>query len=408
MAKFEVLILPIDKVENHPGADRLSLNYIRGYVAVSNKLDDGRHRYRPGQLVAYVPEGSILSAGLLRTKGYWDEPNSKGFLWGEDGNIVKAITLRRVLSQGLIFPTEEEGWVCTGLKNPDDLTDPIYREVREGETPNKVMSFLRNDRGERRWVVSGDNVTAFLGIQKYENFYSNEEATDWKPFRTSYDDKLQTIHYEIEDLKKFPDLLKGKQVIATEMLHGILCIIGYDRRMDDPFFVADPLSDDGLVLDTSDGMNNIYVQTAKPIWEDIKRYLKEMPAVERFYLFGEIIGPDIQDLTYGLEETEFRAIDVQMGFMGGGRDSIPFGFIGVRKYELFKWLNIASVPVVWAGEYDYDAIHELANAPSTIGGGIRKGVVVTAEDENFIEGLRPILKLLSDKFLIRKNGTDFK
>lgn len=371
MARFEVLILPIDKVEDHPNADRLSLNHIRGYTAVSNKHEDGSHRYFAGQLVAYVPEGASVPVSLLRSRGYWDEEKDRGFLGGPRGNIVQPINLRRVLSQGLIFPTTQ-------------LDSSGF--------------WIENGHGDKRYVEEGAEVTQFLGITKYENPY---------PIPPGFSSHMvPPIRYEIEDLKKFPDLLKGKQVVATELLHGILCIVGFDRRLEHPFFVANGVRNMDHVLDTT--IENVYTKTAKSIWEEIKRYLKEMPAVERFYLFGEIIGPGIQDMTYGLEETEFRAIDIQMGLMGASRDSIPFGYIGVRKYELFKWLNIATVPILWAGEFDIETVKQLVTEPSSIGGGLRKGVVITSEDEYPIDGRRPIGKLLSDKFLLRKGGTDFK
>lgn len=372
MPKFEVPILPIDKVENHPEADRLSLNHIRGYVLVSNKLEDGSHRYSPGQLMAYVPENSVVPVAVLQRFGYWDNEKNKGLLGGPAGDIVQPFVLRRVTSHGVILPTESI--ICS------------------------PGSYMTNGHGDKRLVHAGHDVSSFLGITKHEY-----------PLLPSYSASqlIPRIDYEVEDLRKYPDLLKGRKVVVTEMLHGVLCIIGFDRTLDDPFFVASATSaPKALVVDKAH--SNIYTQTAEPIWEEIKRYLVEMPAVEKFYLFGVIIGPGIQDLTYGLQSTEFRAIDVQMGVMGGGPDSIPFGFIGTRKYELFKWLNIATVPIVMAGDYDYDAIYQLANAPSTIGGGQRRGVVITAEDEGLVNGMRPILRLLSDKFLIRKKGTNFK
>jgi RNA ligase (TIGR02306 family) len=370
MPKFEVLVLPIDKIEDHPYAERLSLNHIRGFVAISNKVD-GAHRYQKGQLVAYVPEGAIVPISLLKARGYWDEKKEKGFLSGLRGNIVKAINLRGIVSRGLIFPT--------------DTIDDFVKQT-----------YLVSGEGHQRRVQIGDDVSGFLGITKSQNPYLiNPPLGD-----------IIHISYEVEDLKKFPHLLDNQQVIITELLHGILCIVGYDRRLNEPFFVADGTREKDHVINPL--LNNIYTITARPIWEDIRRYLKEMPAVERFYIFGEIIGPGIQDITYGLESTEFRALDIQMGLMGAGRDSIPFGFVGTRKYDLFRWLNIFSAPILWAGRFDQGVIDQLTDGPSSIGGGLRKGVVITAEDENFIEGKRPILKNISDKYLLRTKGTEFK
>lgn len=359
------MILPIDKVEDHPNADRLSLNHIRGYVAVSNKMDDGSHRYHAGQLVAYVPLNAVVPDSLLIRRGYWNEAKNKGFLGGASGNIVKPINLRGVLSQGLIFPTIQETF------------------------DSGVLSYIENGAGHKRLVTVGDDVTTFLDITKNETPYISSAF------------EASSVRYSVEDLKLYPNLLDGQQVIITELLHGILCVVGFDRTRNDPFVVLNG-SNQYMVGD------NIYTQTAKPIWEDIKRYLLQMPAVERFYIFGEIIGPGIQDITYGLENTEFRALDIQMGLMGGGRDSIPFGFLGVRKYELLKWLNISSAPILWGGQFDRNIVMQLTEGPASIGGGLRKGVVITSEDENPIEGKRPILKNISEKYLLRVKGTEYK
>ena len=61
MSDFEVLVYRIEEpVENHPDADRLSLIKIQGYTCISAKLEDGSHRYKQGELVAYIPEGAVL------------------------------------------------------------------------------------------------------------------------------------------------------------------------------------------------------------------------------------------------------------------------------------------------------------------------------------------------------------
>ena len=59
MATFEVKAVKIDEVTDHPNADRLSMNRIGGFIAISNKVD-GKHRYRAGDLVVYVPEGAVI------------------------------------------------------------------------------------------------------------------------------------------------------------------------------------------------------------------------------------------------------------------------------------------------------------------------------------------------------------
>ena len=91
MAYFEVNVVKIDQIEDHPNADALELAVIGGYRAIV-KLGD----FKAGDLVVYIPEQSIVPQWLLERMGL------EGRLAGKDKNRVKAIKLRGVLSQGLV------------------------------------------------------------------------------------------------------------------------------------------------------------------------------------------------------------------------------------------------------------------------------------------------------------------
>lgn len=111
MADFAVRVLPVRNVRNHPDADRLSIMDVLGFVTISAKLEDGSHRYQDGDLVVYVPEGALVPEYLLKP-GFWkDDPEGgpgKGILAGSKGNRVRAVKLRNVVSQGIVFPVEFE------------------------------------------------------------------------------------------------------------------------------------------------------------------------------------------------------------------------------------------------------------------------------------------------------------
>jgi hypothetical protein len=96
MSTFEVPILAIDDVYDHPNADRLSILRIRGYEAITNKLEDGSHRFSKGEPIIYVPEGAVVQERDLKDRGYWNAEQGKGMLAGSQGNRVKAIRLRNV------------------------------------------------------------------------------------------------------------------------------------------------------------------------------------------------------------------------------------------------------------------------------------------------------------------------
>ena len=104
MSTFEVPVLRVDEAIGHPDADRLTINTIGGYRCISNKFEDGSWRYNTGDLVVYIPEGSLLPEWLLRRLGMWNDEKGCGFLAGSKGNRVKAVCLRGQISQGLILP----------------------------------------------------------------------------------------------------------------------------------------------------------------------------------------------------------------------------------------------------------------------------------------------------------------
>ena len=141
MSDFSVKVVEIvDPVQDHPNADRLSLIQIGGYTCISAKLDDGSHRYKQGDLVVYVPEGAVVPEYLLKP-GFWNEEKDKGILAGSKGDRVKALRLRSIFSQGILFPVEY-----------DDC--------------GSAMIF--GSDGTYMFVSNGDNVADHLGIIKYE------------------------------------------------------------------------------------------------------------------------------------------------------------------------------------------------------------------------------------------------
>ena len=80
MAQFEVPVVRVDRIEEHPGADALEIAVVRGYRCV---VKIGAHR--PGDLVAYIPEDAIVPEALIRELRLWDEAKGKGMLAGRRG-----------------------------------------------------------------------------------------------------------------------------------------------------------------------------------------------------------------------------------------------------------------------------------------------------------------------------------
>ena len=111
MSTFACNVVEIDAVTDHPNADRLSLVRIGGYTCISAKLEDGSHRYQARDLVVYIPEAAVLPEWMLKQMDFWKD--GKGTLNGSRGDRVKAIKLRDIVSQGVLYQLEHKmgGWV---------------------------------------------------------------------------------------------------------------------------------------------------------------------------------------------------------------------------------------------------------------------------------------------------------
>ena len=357
MSDFEVPILKVDEVLDHPNADRLSLIKIRDYITISAKLEDGSHRYKKDDLVIYVPENSIVPENLLK-EGFWNEDKNKGMLSGKNGDVVKPVRLRGTLSEGILFPLE------------------------------KLM---------------GLDVSSILNISKYEPPIPANFAGDVVNIGSS-----KTVHYDIENIKKYPDLFtENDDVVVTEKGHGTFCCFGYhpdiyddDLYLGDRFVYSKGLGKQGLIFkyNTKNIESNIYCKIIYGKYQDVLQrisrfYDRRVP----IYIMGEIMGPGVQDLSYGLEDKDIYCFDVYVGNPGEG------GYLPAHKRdEFFTQHELKKVPELYRGRFDIKKILELTNGKTKFSDvdQIREGVVISSA-----YGERKILKSVSEDYLFRKGST---
>ena len=100
MSSFEVAARSIT-LEPHPNADSIELAKIDGTEYTSIVRKDAQ--LHTGDVVLYIPEQAIVPPAILQSMGMWDYEKNKGTLAGSQGNRVKAVRLRGVFSQGLIY-----------------------------------------------------------------------------------------------------------------------------------------------------------------------------------------------------------------------------------------------------------------------------------------------------------------
>jgi RNA ligase (TIGR02306 family) len=388
MSSFGVYVRKIDDVIDHPNADRLSICKILGYDAITAKDENGNHRFAKGELIVYVPEAAVVPEQFLKQFGYWNDEKNTGMLSGKAGDRVKAVKLRNVLSQGLVWPIE------TAI----------------GEAGVET-NFVRNSNGDiLEYLCEGDDVSDFFGITKYE-----------PPIPVGMAGEVASAHefafnFDVENYQNFPGFLDNDEVEATEKLHGTCARIAFRPNVThDELFGSNGcvaisskgLGAKGLVFKNNDkNTNNLYVRTFvnMGLVEKIEQLGRELNA--SIDLFGEIFGQGVQDLTYGVSKPEFRAFDI----------AVDGKFLPTyEKKAMFARLEVIRVPVLYSGPWDINALVTARDGKTTLGGNnIREGIVVTAigdqtKREWMGNRLRPFLKLVSPAYLTRKGEvTEFQ
>ena len=365
MAEFEAKIYGIG-VEPHPNADRLELATVGGYKCVV-----GKGSFAPGDLAAYIPEAAIVPDDVIAELGL------EGRLAGKRKNRVKAVKLRGILSQGLVYPIDGQRL----LDHPENFP---YEE--------------------------GDDVTEALGIEKYEPPVPVHMSGQVE----SYFGK--TPRYDIENIKKHPDVFADNEpVVFTEKLHGTWCAITH--HADDGFRVTSKgQSAKGLVFKMNDAnKDNLYV---KAFYEalncgDLGDLVDDVidayqPEDGRVTVIGEVFGVGVQDLHYGTKKPEFRVFDIWINGRTEDRDRSGRYLDTDEVVRFLEKVGLEYVPVLYEGPFTREALELHTNGNTALGdGNIREGIVIRPKHgRNHDEIGRVILKSVSDAYLTRKGGTE--
>ena len=336
MAEFEVKTYPVT-IEEHPNADLLELARIGDYYSIVLK-----GQFQDGDICAYIPEASIVPDNLIAEMGL------EGKLAGPEHNRVKAIRLRGVLSQGLVYPAP-------------------------GRPPGM-------DMGEE------------LGITKWEppipiHMQGHVESRFG-----------QTLKFPVENIKKYPEMFReGETVTITEKIHGTWCCLA--RAGGEPLVSSLGISERGLALKRNEAnRNNLYIQQWEHNREILQRMEDELGNAD-FHVLGEVYGGKVQDLKYGINTQNFRVFDIAVD----GE---------YQTYEYIESLGWNTVPLLYVGPYSKKTVLSLTEGYSTLPGAnhTREGVVIRAVPEAIsdLTGTRKIAKSISESYLLRRGGTELR
>lgn len=388
MSEFRCEVVRV-KIEPHPNADAIEIARIGDYQSIVKK-----GQFNDGDLAVYIPEQAVLPEWLLKDMGFWDEARQKGGLHGSLGNRVKAIKLRGVLSQGLMYPTQ-----------PYSDT-----EVLVASTP------VDGNQGAGVVAIGGD-ASECMGVTKYEPALPSHMRG--RIVGVDYD---ATHKYDFDNLKKTPTLFDdGEEVVITEKIHGTFIQVGVvpTGKADGKYYggrvviSSKGMGAKGFVLDHNDE-TNLYAQAAKKhgLLDFALNTLGELadkhgrPAFIMGEVFGKTLsGAGVQDLIYAGGELDFAAFDICVGNRGN-EEYLPFGdFV-----DLCDAAEVPRVPVLYVGPYSKEVVlkHTDGNTTLTMNSQIREGVVVKSYNEakNRHFG-RKIAKSVSEAYLLRKNATEF-
>lgn len=369
MSTFIVPVFEITKIEKHGNADTLSIITIGGFKAIVRTGD-----FKEGDKAVYIPEGSIVPPRIL------EEMNLVGKLGGKDFNRVKAVKLRGILSQGLVYPCKE-GWVI------------------------------------------GQDVQNELGIVKYEP----ELPTQLRGLVFQVP-STHSLRYDVENYKhymKVVEYLEANKIMVkfTEKLHGTLGLytlvsdsMAAQLRNAPKTFLVSSKGMAGKNLSIIEETKNLYWSVANKynIEEKMRRVFSHLLAENKIVqLVGEIIGPAVQDLRYA-QKVEFRIFDISIS-----NDDLSKTFVNADKLKEYSdLLELPTVPHLYTGVFSMEEMLNHTDGKETVSGKefhIREGIVVTPlvemnsdEISTFGRPLgRVILKSVSEAYYLRKNATEY-
>ncbi|MCC5610393.1 hypothetical protein LC612_27485 [Nostoc sp. CHAB 5834] len=198
-------------------------------------------------------------------------------------------------------------------------------------------------------------------------------------------------HYKFpspENLKRYKNILiEGEEVVVTEKLHGTNFTVLVD---------ADGITKIGShnYFWKNSEVNNklVYIRAYKE-----NEIFQKLPPITQ--IFGEIYG--VQDIKYGLNN----------GKIGIAIFAVRRGnyFLNYSDFVAFcEEFALPRVPVLYVGAYTWEAVSQFNNANSVVSPDcIMEGVVVQPVIEKTHPEIgRVVLKLISDRYLLRKDGSE--
>lgn len=359
-------VVAIDAISPHPNANKLEIATIRGATVVV-----GIGTFKVGEAVVYFPPDLLipeLQADKLGVKKYLKEANYPGDPIKTHCRVA-ACKLRSYPSYGFIAPLSaiwghQDDYPAVGT----DVS--AFVQAVKYEPPRRPQAIMA--------AAEAPEHPAFHEYTSIEHYWRNTEAIEL-----------------------------GEPVVITEKIHGTNSRVGVILVDGEWRFFAGSHHKNRKPPD--DGRFCVYweVLGLPGVMDLLNTLCNEENQV---ILFGEIFGPSIQDMDYGINPMArgYRVFDISVG----GR---YLDWPQVR--EACDIFDVPTVPSLYVGPFSQEKLFELRDGPTTMEGGDtgkckfkgREGVVVKPLKERFSEKLygRTILKSVSADYLDRKGAQDY-
>jgi len=316
------------------GADKILLTLVwGGFPCVIAK-----EGFIPGSLYVYIQPDSVVKV----TRPEFAFLDAPGNGVREDRTVrIKTRKFRKQQSMGLLIPAP------AGAHAGDDYAEKL--EITHYEPPEK-----------------GEATPPTTRLEKIARMI----------FRRSVEKPpgMHVPYYDINALRRHPQLFKGKNVVVTEKIHG--SNVAYAWKFRGWFHrIFRPTREQHLRVRSrtvwKNPVHNWYHCTA--VTENIKKLLRERP---HLVLFGEVYGPGVQKkFDYGVKKPTFVGFDLWNTTQG-------HWLFMEDLFGLCKMYEIPHVPILYKGMFDFKKISALAEGKAVLGGNhVREGVVITVEDD---------------------------
>lgn len=227
----------------------------------------------------------------------------------------------------------------------------------------------------------GDDFTEYFGVTKYEYPIPQNMSGEVESHIGQY--KFPSP----EHIKRYRDVFQvGEEVVVTEKLHGTNFTVLTDA---DGTHVS---SHNYFWKNNATNKNLVYIRAYNEFAS-----LQNLPLNTQ--VFGEIYG--VQDIKYGLSNGKVGI--AVFAVKNNGK------FLDYDEFQAFcNQYSLPQVPILYRGAYSWEAVSQFNNASSVVDkNSIMEGVIVQpVKERTHPEIGRVVMKLISDRYLLRSGGTE--